>query len=177
MLILAPTIVVASARAPRQASAQQGLDYLVHEHQHISYNYSSSTRSSSRTHNTRVAKHSMQPRPKSAGEGAAHCQRFRPGMRTDDRFAGYQRRLPPKRRDRARCTEGLAIHLPGGMVWSCMAARTCTCGVGCGRWTPRLSRAVRLKRNMSRGNSLSDELDLRSVLGDIRAYLYCPVLG
>ena len=34
-----------------------------------------------------------------------------------------------------------------------------------------------LKRNMSRGNSLSDELDLGSVLGDARAYLYSPVLG
>ena len=34
-----------------------------------------------------------------------------------------------------------------------------------------------LKRNMSRGNSLSDELDLSSVLGDARAYLYCPVWG
>ena len=33
-----------------------------------------------------------------------------------------------------------------------------------------------LKRNMSRGNSLSDELDLRSVLGDTRAYLYSPFL-
>ena len=33
------------------------------------------------------------------------------------------------------------------------------------------------KRNMSRGNSLSDELDLSSVLGDTRAYLYSPVLG
>ena len=32
-----------------------------------------------------------------------------------------------------------------------------------------------LKRNMSRGNSLSDELELRSVLGDTRAYLYSPV--
>ena len=34
-----------------------------------------------------------------------------------------------------------------------------------------------LKRNMSRGNSLSDELDLGSVLGDTRAYLYSPVWG
>ena len=34
-----------------------------------------------------------------------------------------------------------------------------------------------LKRNMSRGNSLSDELDLSSVLGDTRAYMYSPVLG
>ena len=34
-----------------------------------------------------------------------------------------------------------------------------------------------LKRNMSRGNSLSDQLDLSSVLGDTRAYLYSPVLG
>ena len=34
-----------------------------------------------------------------------------------------------------------------------------------------------LKRNMSRGNPLSDELDLSSVLGDTRAYLYSPVLG
>ena len=34
-----------------------------------------------------------------------------------------------------------------------------------------------LKRNMSRGNSLSDELELSSVLGDTRAYLYSPVLG
>ena len=34
-----------------------------------------------------------------------------------------------------------------------------------------------LKRNMSRGNSPSDELDLSSVLGDTRAYLYSPVLG
>ena len=34
-----------------------------------------------------------------------------------------------------------------------------------------------LKRNMSRGNSLSDELDLSLVLGDTRAYLYSPVLG
>ena len=34
-----------------------------------------------------------------------------------------------------------------------------------------------LKRNMSRGNSLSDELDLSSVLGDTRAYLYSPVFG
>ena len=34
-----------------------------------------------------------------------------------------------------------------------------------------------LKRNVSRGNSLSDELDLSSVLGDTRAYLYSPVLG
>ena len=34
-----------------------------------------------------------------------------------------------------------------------------------------------LKRNMSRGISLSNELDLRSALGDIRAYLYSPVLG
>ena len=34
-----------------------------------------------------------------------------------------------------------------------------------------------LKRNMSRGNSLSDELDLSSVLGDTRAYLYSPVWG
>ena len=34
-----------------------------------------------------------------------------------------------------------------------------------------------LKRSMSRGNSLSDELDLSSVLGDKRAYLYSPVLG
>ena len=29
---------------------------------------------------------------------------------------------------------------------------------------------------MSRGNSLSDELELSSVLGDTRAYLYSPVL-
>ena len=29
-----------------------------------------------------------------------------------------------------------------------------------------------LKRNMSRGSSLSDELELSSVLGDTRAYLY-----
>ena len=29
-----------------------------------------------------------------------------------------------------------------------------------------------LKRNMSRGNSLSGELELSSVLGDARAYLY-----
>ena len=29
-----------------------------------------------------------------------------------------------------------------------------------------------LKRNMSRGNSLSNELDLSSVLDDTRAYLY-----
>ena len=34
-----------------------------------------------------------------------------------------------------------------------------------------------LKRNMSRGNSLSDKLELSSVLGDTRAYLYSPVLG
>ena len=34
-----------------------------------------------------------------------------------------------------------------------------------------------LKRNMSRGNSLSDELELSSVLGDTRAYLYSPVWG
>ena len=34
-----------------------------------------------------------------------------------------------------------------------------------------------LKRNMSRGNSLSDELQLSSVLGDTRAYLFSPVLG
>ena len=34
-----------------------------------------------------------------------------------------------------------------------------------------------LKRNMSRGNSLSDELDLSSVLGDTSAYLYSPVWG
>ena len=34
-----------------------------------------------------------------------------------------------------------------------------------------------LKRNMSRGNSVSDELDLGSALGDTRAYLYSPVLG
>ena len=34
-----------------------------------------------------------------------------------------------------------------------------------------------LKRNMSRGNSLSDELELSSVLGYTRAYLYSPVLG
>ena len=34
-----------------------------------------------------------------------------------------------------------------------------------------------LKRNMSRGNPLSDELELSSVLGDARAYLYSPVLG
>ena len=34
-----------------------------------------------------------------------------------------------------------------------------------------------LKRNMSRGNSLSDELDLSSVLGDTRAHLYSPVWG
>ena len=33
-----------------------------------------------------------------------------------------------------------------------------------------------LKRNMSRGNSLSDELDLSSVPGDTRAYLYSSVL-
>ena len=33
------------------------------------------------------------------------------------------------------------------------------------------------KRNMSRGNSLSDELELSSVLGDTRAYLYSPVWG
>ena len=32
------------------------------------------------------------------------------------------------------------------------------------------------KRNMSRGNSLSDELDLSSVPGDTRAYLYSSVL-
>ena len=32
-----------------------------------------------------------------------------------------------------------------------------------------------LKRNMSRGNSLSDELDLSSVLGDTRDYLYSLV--
>ena len=30
---------------------------------------------------------------------------------------------------------------------------------------------------MSRGNSLSDELDLSSVLGDTRAYLYSPGFG
>ena len=34
-----------------------------------------------------------------------------------------------------------------------------------------------LKRNMSRGNSLSDELEPSSVLGDARAYLYSPVWG
>ena len=34
-----------------------------------------------------------------------------------------------------------------------------------------------LKRNMSRGNFLSDELDLSSVLGGTRAYLSSPVLG
>ena len=34
-----------------------------------------------------------------------------------------------------------------------------------------------LKRNMSRGNFLSDELNLSSVLGDTRAYLYSPGLG
>ena len=34
-----------------------------------------------------------------------------------------------------------------------------------------------LKRNMSRGNSLSDELNLNSALGDTRAFLYSPVLG
>ena len=34
-----------------------------------------------------------------------------------------------------------------------------------------------LKRFMSRGNSLSDELELGSVLGDTRAYLYSPVWG
>ena len=34
-----------------------------------------------------------------------------------------------------------------------------------------------LKRNMSWGNSLSDELELSSVLGDTRAYLYSPVWG
>ena len=34
-----------------------------------------------------------------------------------------------------------------------------------------------LKRNMSRGNSVSDELDLSSVLGDTRACLYSPVWG
>ena len=34
-----------------------------------------------------------------------------------------------------------------------------------------------LKRNMSRGNSLSDELNLSSVLGDTRAYLHSPVWG
>ena len=34
-----------------------------------------------------------------------------------------------------------------------------------------------LKRNMSRGDSLSDELELSSVLGDTRAYLYSPLLG
>ena len=34
-----------------------------------------------------------------------------------------------------------------------------------------------LKRNMSRGNSLSDELEISSVLGDTRAYLYSPVWG
>ena len=33
------------------------------------------------------------------------------------------------------------------------------------------------KRNMSRGNSLSDELELSSVLGDTRAYLCSPVWG
>ena len=33
------------------------------------------------------------------------------------------------------------------------------------------------KRNMSRGNSMSDELELSSVLGDTRAYLYSPVGG
>ena len=32
-----------------------------------------------------------------------------------------------------------------------------------------------LKRNKSRGNSLSDEVDLSSVLGDTRAYLNRPV--
>ena len=34
-----------------------------------------------------------------------------------------------------------------------------------------------LKRNLSRGNSLSDELELRSVFGDTRAYLYSPAWG
>ena len=34
-----------------------------------------------------------------------------------------------------------------------------------------------LKRNISRGNSLSDELELSSVLGDTRVYLYGPVWG
>ena len=34
-----------------------------------------------------------------------------------------------------------------------------------------------LKRNMSRGNCRSDELELTSVLGDTRAYLYSPVWG
>ena len=34
-----------------------------------------------------------------------------------------------------------------------------------------------LKRSMSRGNSLSGELDLSSVLGDTRSYLYSLVLG
>ena len=34
-----------------------------------------------------------------------------------------------------------------------------------------------LKRNMSRGTSLSDELDFSSVLGDTRSYLYSLVLG
>ena len=33
------------------------------------------------------------------------------------------------------------------------------------------------ERNMSRGNSLSDELELSSVLGDTRAYPYSPVWG
>ena len=33
------------------------------------------------------------------------------------------------------------------------------------------------KRNMSRGDSSSDELELSSVLGDTRAYLHSPVWG
>ena len=33
------------------------------------------------------------------------------------------------------------------------------------------------KRIMSRGNSLFGELDLSSVVGDTRVYLYSPVLG
>ena len=39
------------------------------------------------------------------------------------------------------------------------------------------SNSRRFERNMSRGNSLSDELELSSVLGDTRAYLYDPVWG
>ena len=48
------------------------------------------------------------------------------------------------------------------------------------KWDSRIPTKVildGLKRNMSRGNSLSDEFELSSVLGDTRAYLCMVPFG
>ena len=61
------------------------------------------------------------------------------------------------------------IQYDGGFIALCMLL----CLVHCNALSLcRVFVTTDLKRNMSRGNSLSDELELSSVLGDTRAYLY-----